>query len=461
MYDSRRNAAIRGYSCRRDALLFQEVNCHLRLVPALCRVESLPMKTTIPRRVGPALFILFSIVLHCRIIAAEEAATPSAAPWISEANNAFAVALFARLAAEREGENLFFSPTSIETALAMTYSGARGNTATQMAKVLHLPSEAQTIHSDFGDFLIRLNAAKTADGKPRGYQLSVANALWGQKGYAFLPDFVSLLKKHYHAGLSEVDFETDSEGARKKINTWVEKETRDKIKDLIGQGVLTADTRLVLTNAIYFKGDWAAQFEKKATRDEPFHVSAEQQKTVPLMHCTGEYGYLEEETLQVLKLPYVGDELSMIILLPKKIDGLAALEKELTQTKLSDWFSRLGEQKVAVSMPKFKATTQFELNGVLAALGMSDAFDANRADFSGMTGNRDLCISNVIHKAFVDVNEEGTEAAAATGVVVRLTAARPSEPPPEFRADHPFLFVIRDEKSEAILFMGRLRNPGK
>ena len=415
------------------------------------------MKTTILRLVGPTLLFL-TIALHSQAMAAT-AAMPTESEWISRANNSFAVDLYARLAEERQTENLFFSPTSIETALAMTYAGARGSTAGQMAKVLHLPPEAQSIHQDFGSFLKQLNAAKTAEGKTRGYELTVANALWGQKGYSFLPGFVGLLETYYGAGLDEVDFKSDSEGARKTINAWVAKETRDKIKDLIGQGLLTPDTRLVLTNAIYFKGKWAAPFEKKATRDEPFHLSAEQQKTVPLMHRTGSYGYREEENFQALRLTYVGDELSMIILLPKKIDGLEALEKELTREKLSQWFSRLREQKVVVSVPRFKATAQFELNSALASLGMSDAFDAGCADFSGMTGNRNLCISNVIHKAFVEVNEQGTEAAAATGVVMELTAALPSPPPPEFRADHPFLFVIREEKSGTILFMGRLVDP--
>ncbi len=418
------------------------------------------MKFAIFRIIRPRrLFFLVAFFFAARTGTAVTPITQENAAWISAANNDFAVDVYKKLAKLQKAGNVFFSPTSIETALAMSYAGARGSTAGQIAAVLHLPSDNQNIHEDFGSFLDRLNATKTAEGKSLGYQLSVANALWGQEGYGFLPDFVRLLETNYGAGLSELDFKGDSEGARKTINSWVEQKTHDKIKDLIEEGVLTPATRMVLTNAIYFKGDWEAKFEKDATREELFHLSARQQKKVPLMHRTGRYGYMDHENFQVLKLPYVGEKLSMVILLPRKLDGLPALEKELTPERLSKWYSGLGEQKVVVSMPKFKATAQFELKNTLASLGMRDAFDANRANFSGMTGNQDLCISNVIHKAFVEVNEEGTEAAAATGVVVELTAAIPSSPLPVFRADHPFLFLIREETSGAILFMGRLMDP--
>lgn len=412
------------------------------------------MKTTLSciRQMLLALLIAGS----ANFITAASPETSGEGLWIARANNAFAVDLLGELAA-KESENLFFSPNSIETALAMTCAGARGATADQMAKVLHLPPKDGDIHRDFGRFLRELNASKTADGKARGYELSVANALWGQKGYPFLRGFVSLLRKNYGAGLEEVDYEHDSEGAREKINAWVEKKTRDRIKDLIGQGVLKPTTRLVLTNAIYFKGSWAEQFAKEATREEPFHLSAGRQKTVHLMHRTGRFDYMETDTVQALKLPYAGDDLSMIVLLPRKVDGLAALERFLSPDQLSEWFSELARRRVEVFLPRFKVTAQFELNSTLTALGMSDAFDAARADFSGMTGNRDLMLSNVIHKAFVEVNEEGTEAAAATGAVIALTSA--PLPPPVFRADHPFLFVIREEKSGAMLFVGRLADP--
>jgi serpin B len=374
--------------------------------------------------------------------------------WIGPANNAFAIDLYGKLAGAPG--NLFFSPNSIETALAMTYAGARGGTAGQMAAVLHLPSGSNTIARDFGDFLNQLNGTGTDKGKTRGYELSVANALWGQTGYPFLPDFVNVLNTNYGAGLQEVDFKQNSAGARNAINLWVEDKTKNKIMDLIPRGALTADTRLVLTNAIYFKGTWAAKFDKTATQDEPFHVSAAEEAKAPMMNRTGSYGYLDGGDFQALKLGYAGGELSMIILLPSRADGLPQLEKELTMSKLSDLFGKLNNQRVVVSIPKFRMTEQFELADTLGSMGMENAFDRS-ADFSGMTGRKDFHISNVIHKAFVEVNEEGTEAAAATGVVM-VAAAMPARPT-VFRADHPFLFVIRDERSGAILFMGRLAKP--
>jgi serpin B len=418
------------------------------------------MKFAILRRTGMTWLLLPAAYIFA--VFTGNSATPtanSATARISGASNAFALDLYAKLAGEREAENLFFSPASIEMALAMTCAGARGSTASQMAGVLHLPPGTQTIHEDFSGFLDQLYSGRSAEEYKRGYQLSIANALWGQGGYKFLPRFMNLIEKKYGARLGELDFKSDSEGARRTINAWVEKKTRDRIKDLIGRGVLSPDTRLVLTNAIYFKGNWADEFEKNATREELFHLSAREQKKVPFMRRTGSCGYMKQESFQMLKLPYVGNDLSMIILLPGKIGGLAALEHQLTLEKLHEWFSRLSEQKVAVSIPKFEVTAQFNLNSTLASLGMSDAFRADRADFSGMNGNRDLFLSDVIHKAFVEVNEEGTEAAAATGVVIELTAARPHSPPPVFRADHPFLFVIREERSGTLLFMGRLADP--
>jgi len=396
---------------------------------------------------------------------AESDQAPAAAPapsWVAAANNAFAADLYAQLR-NTEG-NLFFSPNSIEAALAMTYAGARGRTADQMARVLHVPQDMtgdinpaarREMHGGFAAFLKDLGAEKGPDGKPRGYQLSVANALWGQKGYVFLPEFLGLVKTNYGAGLTEVDFATDTEGARRTINAWVEKETRDKIKDLLKTGILVPATRLVLTNAIYFKGDWAAQFKKADTRDAPFHLAADRSVSVAMMNRRGEYGYVEQEGFQALKLPYVKDELSMVVLLPKKVDGLAAVEKSLAAEGLHKWIGLLRLREVIVAMPKYKITAEFELNRTLAAMGMPDAF-SDSADFSGMDGKKDLYISNVVHKAYVDVNEEGTEAAAATAVVMREFAAVVPERPPVFRADHPFVFLIRHEKSGAILFMGRV-----
>ncbi len=384
-------------------------------------------------------------------------ATPGTATgetdWIGPANNAFALDLYGKLASGNQ-DNLFFSPSSIETALAMTYAGARGDTATQMATTLRLPAGSGTINKDFGEFLNGLNG--TEAGGKRGYELSIANALWGQDGYAFLPGFLEVLKSDYGAGLDHVDFKTDSDGARKTINAWVEKETQDKITDLIPPGALTAATRLVLTNAIYFKGTWESPFEKAATQDQPFHLSGGADKNAAMMHRTGTYGYMEDEGFQALKLPYAGNELAMIILLPLHPDGLPELEKEMTPKKLTDAFGVFRDEEVQVTIPKFTMTEQFELAPTLESMGMKAAFED--ADFSGMTGNRAFAISAVIHKAYVEVTEEGTVAAAATGVAMTMMAI-PEAPPPVFQADHPFIFVIQDEKSGAFLFMGRVAEP--
>ena len=393
--------------------------------------------------------VMVSLLAGFTSVAAGEAA------WIGSANNAFALDLYARLAATAQG-NLFFSPISIEAALAMTDAGARGRTAEQMTRVLHLP-QGDDVHRDLGAFLKELTAEKTAAGAPRSYQLSVANALWGQSGYEFQPAFLRLLDHDYGARLHEVDYLHDTEGARRDINNWVGKETHDKICELIQPGALSALTRLVLGNAIYFKGTWTTAFDQKLTQDAPFYLSRDRQATVPMMNRTGEYGYAETEDVQALKLPYVGGELSMVILLPTRIDGLAEMEKSLTAEPLARWLSALHEQKVVVLIPRYKLETGFELSKTLEEMGMTDAF-SGAADFSGMSSRKDLFISHVIHKAFVEVNEEGTEAAAATGVVMRPMMVRRNQPP-IFRADHPFVFLIRQEQSGAILFLGRLSHP--
>ncbi len=406
------------------------------------------------------------------LVTAERAAAGQQA--VVEGNNEFALELYAKLRAQ-EG-NLFFSPYSISTALAMAYAGARGETESQMAKALHFPitkpigppvvgqdpnkkaGEAkqawceQGFHREFGTIVEDLNVR----GAKGGYELSVANALWGQQGYGFLAEFLELIKNSYGGELNEVDFVNACETARQTINSWVEKQTKDKIKDLIQKGMLNSMTRLVLTNAIYFKGNWARQFEKDKTKESPFTLISGEKVNVPMMNQTAEFNYMETEDLQGLELPYVNDELSMIILLPRRIDGLSSLEETLVLEKFSGWLGELGKRKVIVSVPKFRMTSQFGLADVLRSMGMTDAF-SRKADFSGMNGKRDLFISAVIHKAYVDVNEEGTEAAAATAVVM-ITSAMPGQLP-VFRADHPFLFLIRDNKTGSILFIGRAMNP--
>ncbi len=411
------------------------------------------------------LAIVMTTAVDCRAVDEPTAREKMNKQLIVTGNNEFALELYAKLSG-KEG-NLFFSPYSISTALAMAHAGARGQTEAQMARVLHFPVIAKPgtelssklipdrhqFASVFAEIIEDLNSR----GKKGGYELRVANALWGQEGHEFLEEFLGLIKTNYGGRLNEVDFVRAAETARKTINTWVEKETNDKIKNLIQKGVLDSMTRLVLTNAIYFKGNWARQFKEDRTKEAPFTLADGRKVDVAMMNQTGQFNYMETESFQGLELPYVDDELSMIILLPNKFDGLDKFEKTLTAENLSKWMDELNNREVRVSIPKFKMTSQFALASVLESMGMTDAFSAN-ADFSGMNGRRDLFISAVIHKAYVDVNEEGTEAAAATAVTMKLTSVGPARIP-VFCADHPFLFLIRDNHSGSILFIGRVMNP--
>jgi serpin B len=365
-------------------------------------------------------------------------------------NTAFALDLYRNLR-EREG-NLFLSPYSISTALAMTYAGARGDTEQQMATVLNFTRDHKQLHPPFTELQAQLNKEQS-NGK---IELSVANALWAEKNYSFLENFIDMTNKNYGAPLSRVDFKNNPEQARTRINEWVEQKTNDKIKDLIKPGVINALTRLVLTNAIYFRGNWTRQFKESATKENKFWIAPDKAIMVPLMTQEDDFAYGENENMQILELPYVGNSLSMIILLPKTIDGLSELETTLTVENLTLWTGLLSTREIRIYLPKCKMTSAFSLKQTLSAMGMPDVFTP-KADFSGMTGNKDLFISAVIHKAFVDIHEEGTEAAAATAVTMRMTAMR--TPPSEFRADHPFLFLIRHNPSGSILFLGRVTDP--
>lgn len=371
-----------------------------------------------------------------------------------KANNQFAVDLYARLR-DKPG-NLFFSPESLSTALAMTYAGARGETATQMARVLHFDLPRDQLNQAFQQLLAR---AATGD-KPAAYLLSTANRLWIQQGYQLNDSFVNETREFYNAGLAELDFVRQTESSRQAINRWVEDQTADKIKNLIPESALTSLTRLVLTNAIYFKGDWQLPFPANQTRDHTFHLSPSQTTKVPLMSHEADYQLHAAEGLKVLSLPYAGGDLSMIVLLPDDLDGLQKLESDLTSEKLEGWVKGLRRQKVSVFLPRFKMSSEFSLGETLSAMGMPLLFDEERADLSGIATQDRLHVSAVIHKAFVDVNEEGTEAAAATGIVIGVRSAAFPAPPVIFRADHPFLFLIRENQTGRILFLGRVANPG-
>lgn len=371
---------------------------------------------------------------------------------LAKSNNEFAFDLYGKLVTD-EG-NLFFSPTSISTALAMTYAGAEGVTAKEMATTLNLTQPSDEVHSAFASLMTMLNAPEKD-----AYELRMANRLWGQTGYGFLPKYLATTKKQYGAELAQLDFVNQPDKSRQEINTWVEEQTNDKITDLLPQGSINDMTRLVLTNAIYFKGKWEHEFDKKDTKDSPFTTAAGKKVESPLMFQSEKFKYSETEDVQLLEMPYKGDDLSMLVVLPKKADGLAAVEKNLTAGNVEKWTTGMRKQEVKTYLPRFKLTEEFQLNSTLADLGMPSAFVPGEANFSGMNGRKDLFISAAVHKAFVDVNEEGTEAAAATGIVVGVLSA-PLEPK-VFKADHPFIFMIRDNRTSSILFMGRVVNPAE
>jgi serpin B len=379
---------------------------------------------------------------------------------VVEGNIGFALDLYARL--RTQGGNLILSPYSISAALAMTYAGARGETARQMADVLHFTLPPERLHPAFAAML---SADQVSEGEC-GFQLHLANALWGQQGYGFLEEFLALQDNHYGAGFREVDFVEATEQARQTINAWVAQQTQQKIDELLQKGDLDPADVLVLANAIYFKGHWANRFDEQYTQDGPFTTNVMREcyhgvmklkrvtVQVPMMHQLGQFAYAAADELDLLELPYAGDRLSMVVLLPKHHGGLPNLEQSLTTEKLERWLGQLRPQPVRVSLPRFELGSRFDLSSTLEALGMTDAFDGRRADFSGMTGQRELWIGPVIHEAKVEVNEQGTEAAAATAVKMKRGTA-----PPAFVADHPFLFLIRDRHSGSILFMGRVANP--
>jgi serpin B len=373
-----------------------------------------------------------------------------------EAVKAFETDLYAQLAAQ--GGNVAFSPFSIETALAMVYAGARGQTADELAAVLHLGPNTATTHADYGALIAKL----LADGNASGSELAIANALWGQAGYNFRTEFLDLLQSAYGADLRRVDFAHASEAARATINGWVSEQTHGKIQGLFPPGSLDSSTRLALANAVYFKGDWAQPFDPNLTHDGRFFRTPGEAVTVPLMNQTGSFAYGDRDGVQTLEMGYAGGRLVMDVLLPEQANGLGALEQQLAAGHLADLVSGLGQYQVAVTLPRFQVKTQYDLKGPLEALGMRTVFDRKAADLSGMNGGTDpLYVSAAVHKAYVSVDEKGTEAAAATGIGVSPTAVFLPPPPVTFRADHPFVYVIRDPATNTVLFLGRVSDPSQ
>lgn len=386
---------------------------------------------------------------------------PNGSGSFVEDNNDFAFAMYGQLRL-RPG-NLFFSPFSIRTALAMTRAGAKGGTAAQMTNALHISSSDEVLHSNFAEMIQRLNVA----GRGKG-ELVLANSVWGQEGTPLQPGFIELLARYYNGTMTLVDFRHAPEATRETINKWVAEQTRQKIRDLIPAGSLDADTRLALVNAVYFKGMWVLPFDRAATRDEPFWLEKGGTVQAPLMYQQEQVRYLMTRGYQAVDLDYRDIDLSMLVLLPVRKDGLQHLERTLTARELCDCVARMGVREVELFLPRFTLSWgTVDLSEQFAALGMTQAFTPAHADFSGINGQKpphedSLFISAVYHKAFAEVNEEGTEAAAASAVLTPPTAAPGAFKPPSvpiFRADHPFLFAIRDRRSGTILFLGRVADP--
>jgi len=394
--------------------------------------------------------------------------TPQGIQEVINANNQFAFDLYNKLNADPEnaGKNIFYSPYSISAALAMTYEGAKGQTADEMKSVFHFP-ENEILRTNFAAIYNDINEKNNA------YELRTGNALWVQQDYPLLEDYLSRVEKYYGGKAANLDFVNETEKSRQTINAFIEEQTNHKIKELITPGILNEKTRLVLTNAIYFKGTWEWEFKESDTREQDFKISPTNVVKVPMMYMKPEkatFNYADLEKLQILELPYKGEKISMLILLPKqgedydyetgeKIVYNYTLEDiELSNEKLAEYKSEMKETKLdAIYFPKFEFDTKYSMAGTLAKMGMPTAFSRNDADFSGMTGNKDLYISQVIHQAYIKVDEKGTEAAAATAVMMATASISKNI----FRADHPFIFIIQDRETGNILFMGRVIDPTK
>ncbi|XP_053470801.1 leukocyte elastase inhibitor-like [Ictalurus furcatus] len=378
---------------------------------------------------------------------------------LSVANTNFALHLFTKIKEGNKTGNVFYSPLSISSALAMVSLGAAGNTATQMSEVLYHNKAKDDVHVSFNKLMAKLNKA----GAP--YALSMANRLYGEQTYKFVEKFLKETKTHYHAELETVDFKANAESARVNINNWVEKQTKEKIKNLLQKGIVDNSTRLVLVNALYFKGSWKNQFKVRATEELPFKLNKKETKPVQMMNQEAEFplAFIPDLRCKILEMPYEGKELSMLIMLPDEIEdnttGLEKLERQLTYDNFMEWTrpDRMDTVQVRVSLPRFKLEETYDMKELLISMGMVDAFDKGKCDFSHMSPCDDLVLSEVVHKSFVEVNEEGTEAAAATAAVNMVLCYR--FPAGHFVADHPFLFFIQHKPTRSILFCGRYSSP--
>jgi len=390
---------------------------------------------------------------------------PNDQSMLAAANRAFSADLYQKL--RMQDGNLFFSPYSISLALAMTYAGARGDTAAQMAEALHFSLPPERLHPAFNaldQYLAGLGVPTNpsqptpADSSGQIFQLSIANAVWGQQGHPFLPAYLDLLAQNYGAGLRLVDFAGAAETSRQVINNWVSQQTKDKIKDLFPQGSIDSSTRLALANAIYFKASWQYAFLETGTHDGAFHLQDGSTVNVPMMSSIEAATYYEKGSdFQAVGLPYLGGKAMMVVVLPDE-GKLAQFEAGLDAARLDSILTGLEGSHVDLSLPKFKLEASFALPNTLKAMGMVDAFDEGKADFSGMDGQHNLFISAVVHKAYVSVDEKGTEAAAATGVAMAESAMIN---PPTVKVDRPFLFFIYEQGSGTVLFAGRVMNPAK
>jgi serpin B len=388
------------------------------------------------------------------VVSPLQIASENYVPELVSANSSFAFDLY-RFLNSAEKSNLFYSPYSISSALAMTYAGAKGDTATQMASTLHFNSLGDALPSAFKSLAGTLdNQGKM--GNTDVFRLNVANALWGQKDYPFLPDYLDLVNKYFAGGLKSLDFMKAPEPSRQEINQWISDRTEGRIKDPLQPGAVDSFTRLVLTNAIYFNARWQDEFPEKATQDDAFYLIGGTKITTPMMkNMHKHYQYSAGADYQAISLPYLRGGFSMVILLPEK-GRMANFERSLDLTKYNAILKDMKSTELNLALPKFKYESRFELKNSLSDMGMKDAFSPG-ADFSGMTGKKELSISGVIHQATVAVDEQGTEAAAMTAVM--MAGAAPPGSTIDFTVDRPFIFLIQDNSSGTILFIGKVIDP--